>query len=110
MDLRIGPALETINALPEHEHLDFAFVDADKKPYWEYYSALITRFRPGGLFLFDNLFRRGDVVDSRRAEAGRGGDPDPQALHEFNGRLVADERVDVVMLSIADGLSIARKR
>jgi caffeoyl-CoA O-methyltransferase len=110
MDLRIGPALETINALPGHEHLDFAFVDADKKPYWEYYSALITRIRPGGLIVFDNVFRRGDVVESRRAEAGKDGDPDPEALHEFNGRLVADERVDVVMLSIADGLSIARKR
>ena len=110
MDLRIGPALETIQALPEHEHIDFAFVDADKKPYWEYYSALITRIRPGGLIVFDNVFRRGDVVDSRRAEAGANGDEDPEALHQFNGKLVADERVDVVMLSIADGLSIARKR
>jgi caffeoyl-CoA O-methyltransferase len=110
MDLRIAPALDTINALPTEEHIDFAFVDADKKPYWEYYSALITRMRPGGIIAFDNVFRNGDVVDSRRAEAGKNGDPDPQALHEFNGRLVDDDRVEVVMLPIADGLTIAQKR
>ena len=110
MDLRIGRALDTVNALPPQEHIDLAFVDADKKPYWEYYSALITRVRPGGIIAFDNVFRRGDVVDSRRAAAGSDGDPDPGALHEFNGRLVEDERVDVVMLPIADGLSIVRKR
>jgi caffeoyl-CoA O-methyltransferase len=110
MDLRIGRALDTINALPQEEHIDFAFVDADKEPYWDYYSALITRVRPGGILAFDNVFRRGDVVDSRRAEAGKDGDPDPEALHAFNGRLVADERVDVVMVPFADGLSIVRKR
>jgi caffeoyl-CoA O-methyltransferase len=110
MDLRIGPALETVGALPESEHIDFAFVDADKKPYWEYYSALITRLRPGGVIAFDNVFRNGDVVDSRRAEAGRDGDPDPAALHEFNGRLARDERVEVVMLPIADGLTVVQKR
>ncbi|MBR7828900.1 O-methyltransferase [Actinospica sp. MGRD01-02] len=110
MDLRIGQALDTVNALPQDEHIDFAFVDADKKPYWDYYSALITRTKPGGIIAFDNTFRNGDVVDSRRAEAGKNGDPDPQAIHEFNGRLVADERVEVVMLPIADGLTIAQKR
>jgi caffeoyl-CoA O-methyltransferase len=110
MDLRIGRALDTVNALPPQEHIDLAFVDADKKPYWDYYSALITRVRPGGIIAFDNVFRRGDVVDSRRAAAGSDGDPDPGALHEFNCRLVEDERVDVVMLPIADGLTIAQKR
>ena len=110
IDLRIAPALATLEALPAAEHIDFAFVDADKEPYWEYYSALITRLRPGGIIAFDNTFRNGDVVDSRRAEAGRGGDPDPGALHEFNGRLVADERVEVVMLPIADGLTVVQKR
>jgi caffeoyl-CoA O-methyltransferase len=110
MDLRIGRALDTVEALPAEEHIDFAFVDADKKPYWDYYSALITRVRPGGLMVVDNVFRRGDVVDSRRVRAGSGGDPDPAALHEFNGRLARDERVDVVMLPIADGLTIAQKR
>lgn len=110
MDLRIAPALETLEALPAEEHIDFAFVDADKEPYWEYYSALITRLRPGGIIAFDNTFRNGDVVDSRRAAAGAGGDPDPQALHVFNSRLVADERVEVVMLPVADGLTVAQKR
>ena len=110
IDLRIAPALKTLEALPAEEHIDFAFVDADKEPYWEYYSALITRLRPGGILAFDNTFRNGDVVDSRRAEAGRDGDPDPGALHVFNGRLVADERVEVVMLPIADGLTVVQKR
>jgi caffeoyl-CoA O-methyltransferase len=109
MDLRIGRALDTVEALPAEEHIDFAFVDADKAAYPDYYSALITRTRPGGFLLFDNVFRRGDVVDSRRTEAGKDGDPDPAALHGFNDTLVADERVDVLMLSLADGLSIARK-
>jgi len=110
IELRIAPALATLEALPTEEHVDFAFVDADKEPYWEYYSALITRLRPGGIIAFDNTFRNGDVVDSRRAEAGRGGDPDPGALHRFNERLVADQRVEVVMLPIADGLTVAQKR
>ncbi|WP_034271447.1 O-methyltransferase [Actinospica robiniae] len=110
MDLRIAPALETLEALPAEEHIDFAFVDADKQPYWEYHSALITRLRPGGIIAFDNTFRSGEVVDSRRAAAGEDGDPDPGALHVFNERLVADERVEVVMLPIADGLTVAQKR
>jgi caffeoyl-CoA O-methyltransferase len=109
MDLRIAPALETLQALPAEEHVDFAFVDADKEPYWEYYSALITRLRPGGIIAFDNTFRDGDVVDSRRAEAGKDGDPDPGALHVFNERMVADARVEVVMLPIADGLTVVQK-
>jgi caffeoyl-CoA O-methyltransferase len=108
IELRIAPALETLRALPEDEHLDFAFVDADKTPYWDYYSALITRLRPGGIIAFDNVFQHGDVVDSRRAQAA--GDGDVAAIHAFNGRLAADERVDVVMLPIADGLTLARKR
>lgn len=110
IDLRIAPALDTLAALPTEEHIDFAFVDADKEPYWEYYSALITRMRQGGIIAFDNVFRGGEVVDSRRAAASRGGDPDPGALHAFNSRLVADPRAEVVMLSIADGLTLAQKR
>jgi caffeoyl-CoA O-methyltransferase len=107
IELRIGPALETLRALPEDEHLDFAFVDADKLPYWDYYSALITRMRPGGVIAFDNVFWGGEVVDSRRAATV---DPDVAALHAFNEDLAADERVEVVMLPIADGLTLARKR
>jgi caffeoyl-CoA O-methyltransferase len=110
IDLRIGRAQQTIDALPAEEHIDLAFVDADKAGYQAYYDALITRVRPGGILVFDNVFRRGDVVDSRRAEAGKDGDPDPEALHAFNGRLAADPRVTVVMLPVADGMSVVRKR
>jgi caffeoyl-CoA O-methyltransferase len=107
IELRLAPALDTLRALPADEHLDFAFVDADKVPYWDYFSELITRLRPGGIIAFDNVFRRGDVIDSRRA--AHADDPDVAALHAFNERLVADPRVDVVMLPIADGLTLARK-
>jgi caffeoyl-CoA O-methyltransferase len=108
IELRLAPALDTLRALPAHEHLDFAFVDADKVPYWDYHSEIVTRLRPGGIVAFDNVFRRGDVVASRRDR--HTGDPDVAALHAFNGRLAADPRVDVVMLPIADGLTLARKR
>ena len=108
IELRLAPALDTLRALPAREYLDFAFVDADKVPYWDYYTELVARLRPGGIVAFDNVFRRGDVVDSRRD--AHADDPDVAALHEFNGRLVADPRVDVVMLPVADGLTLARKR
>jgi caffeoyl-CoA O-methyltransferase len=108
IELRLAPALDTLRSLPLREYVDFAFVDADKVPYWDYFSELIVRLRPGGIAAFDNVLRGGDVADSRRA--AHAGDPDVAALHAFNERLVADPRVDVVMLPIADGLTLARKR
>jgi len=110
IELRIAPALETLRALPVDEPVDFAFIDADKAGYPDYYAELITRLRPGGLIAIDNVFQHGAVVDSRRAQAAADGHTDTAAIHAFNEQLAADERVDVVMLPIADGLTLARKR
>jgi caffeoyl-CoA O-methyltransferase len=110
IDLRIAPALDTLRELPQTEHLDFAFVDADKAGYPAYFAELITRMRPGGLIAIDNVFQLGDVVASRREKAAADGHTDTAAIHAFNEQLAADPRVDVVMLPIADGLTLARKR
>jgi caffeoyl-CoA O-methyltransferase len=103
VELRIAPALETLRGLPREEYLDLCFVDADKTGYRDYYEELLPRTRPGGLLLFDNVLYGGHVLD-----------PDSQgnaaAIREFNPALAADDRVDVVLLPIADGLTIARKR
>jgi caffeoyl-CoA O-methyltransferase len=110
IDLRIAPAVETLRALPPDADLDFAFIDADKTNYPLYYAELITRMRPGGLIAVDNVFQHGAVVDSLRAKAVADGHDEVGVVHEFNGYLAADDRIDVVMLPIADGLTIARKR
>jgi caffeoyl-CoA O-methyltransferase len=110
IQLRIAPALDTLRALPQTEDLDFAFIDADKSNYPHYYAELITRLRPGGLIAVDNVFQNGTVVDSRREQAVAEGRTQTGIIHEFNEQLAADERIDVVMLPIADGLTLARKR
>jgi caffeoyl-CoA O-methyltransferase len=102
VELKIGPALDTLRALDPDERIDFAFVDADKVSYWVYYEELIKRMRPGGLVLFDNVLYGGHVLE----EDVTG---NAAALKEFNPRLAADPRVEVVMLPIADGLTVARK-
>ena len=104
IDLRIAPALDTLRALPSGPALDLAFIDADKTSYRAYYEELLPRLRPNGLVLFDNVLWSGAVADptdhSENTEAIR-------ALNDFVAR---DERVESVMLPIADGLTIARKR
>lgn len=102
IDLRIGPADRTLAALPDEPGIDFAFIDADKRVYWDCYTALVGRMRPGGAMVFDNVLRRGRVLDPR--------DDKDNAIVDFNARLAGDERVDVVMLPVADGMSIARRR
>ncbi|GIW42822.1 MAG: hypothetical protein KatS3mg077_0104 [Candidatus Binatia bacterium] len=104
IELRLGPALDTLRALPDTELFDFAFVDADKVNYVLYYEEILKRLRPNGLILFDNVLWMGTVADPRVA------DPDTQALRELNQRLASDTRVDVVMLPVADGITLARKR
>lgn len=104
VELRIGPALDTLRSLPKREIFDFAFVDADKTGYQDYFEELIDRIRPGGLLLFDNVLYGGHVLDTGATT------PNAEAIKEFNPRLAADERVEVAMLPIADGLSIARKK
>jgi caffeoyl-CoA O-methyltransferase len=104
IDLRIAPALETLRALPAEETVDFAFIDADKTGYPAYYEELVTRLRPGGLIVLDNVLRDGRVVDpSANGEAD-------VAIREINDRVVADPQVRVVMLPVRDGVTLIRKR
>jgi caffeoyl-CoA O-methyltransferase len=104
IDLRLGPALETLRELPSDEPFDFAFIDADKSEYPDYYEECLRLLRPGGLAMLDNVFRGGAVVDPD--------DDDPRnvATRVVNERIAADERVDVAMLPVADGITLALKR
>jgi caffeoyl-CoA O-methyltransferase len=102
--LRVAPALETLRALPLASAFDLAFVDADKTSYRAYYDELLPRLRPNGLLLFDNVLWGGNVIDATNHT------DDTQAIRALNDAVVADQRVESVMLPIADGLTIVRKR
>ncbi len=104
IDLRIGPALDTIATLPTEAHLDLVFLDADKESYAAYYEALLPRVRPNGVILVDNTLWSGAVVDPDRT------DPATEAIRAFNARVAADDRVDCVLLAVSDGLTLLRKR
>jgi caffeoyl-CoA O-methyltransferase len=104
IELRIAPALETLQALPGDPRIDLAFIDADKGGYIAYYEELLARLRPGGLILVDNVLWSGRVVDPEAT------DEDTVAIRAFNDHVAADERVDSVMLPVADGLTLLRKR
>jgi caffeoyl-CoA O-methyltransferase len=104
IDLRLGPALETLRAMPRAESFDFAFIDANKDDYPDYYEECLVRMRPGGVIAVDNVLAAGRVVDP---------DPDDemaQGIVALNERIASDERVDVSMVPIADGLTLALKR
>jgi predicted O-methyltransferase YrrM len=104
IELRLGPALDTLRAMPHDPVIDFAFIDADKSGYAAYYEELVERLRPGGLIAVDNVLWSGQVLDPDDTSK------DTEALRRFNDMVAADERVDRVMLSIADGLTLCRKR
>ncbi|WP_051114884.1 O-methyltransferase [Actinokineospora enzanensis] len=101
--LRIGPALDTLRGLPDVADIDLSFIDADKPGYRAYYEELLRRTRPGGLILLDNVLFGGRVLDPAA-------DGPAAALRELNPALAADDRVDLVVLPLADGLTLARKR
>jgi len=104
IELRLGPAAATLRELPKDPPIDLAFIDADKGGYRTYYDEIVERLRPGGLVLLDNVLWSGAVVDDANDEA------DTVAIRAVNDHVAADDRVDVVMLPIADGLTIARRR
>ncbi|MDT4919038.1 MAG: caffeoyl-CoA O-methyltransferase [Pseudonocardiales bacterium] len=104
IELRIAPALETLRALPDDAVLDLVFIDADKPNYSAYWDELVPRVRPGGVLLADNVLWSGDICD----ESVTG--ENVEALRTFNEKVAADERVEAVMLTAFDGLTIARKR
>ncbi|GAA2367644.1 O-methyltransferase [Dactylosporangium salmoneum] len=103
IELRLGPAAETLAQLPGEPHLDLAFIDADKTGYPRYWELLVPRMRPGGLILIDNVLRHGHVVDPSPDDAGT------VAMVAFNRSVLEDPRVESVLLPIADGLTIARR-
>lgn len=104
IELRLGPAAETLEALPPEPTIDICFLDADKTGYLTYYEALVPRLRPGGVLLADNVLRNGTVVDETVDDEAT------RAVRAFNDRVTADERMESVILPVADGLTLARKR
>ena len=104
IDLRIAPALDTINAMPDDEHIDLVFIDADKENYANYYEALLPRLRTNGVILVDNTLWSGAVIDPARDDSST------VAIRAFNDMVAADDRVDAVQLAISDGLTLLRKR
>ncbi|MEU7199397.1 O-methyltransferase [Streptomyces sp. NPDC045470] len=102
IDLRIAPALDTLRAMPAEPHIDFAYLDADKGNYIPYWDELVPRLRPGGLIAADNVLFGGTVTDPQVKGAAA-------AIREFNDHVMADQRVEAVILTVADGLTVARK-
>jgi caffeoyl-CoA O-methyltransferase len=104
IDLVIGPALETLRGLPAEETFGLALIDADKPNYLAYYEEILTRLRPGGVLCVDNVLWGGQVADPAVDDEAT------RAIRELNDAVVADDRVDVVLLPIGDGLTLVRKR
>jgi len=104
IELRLGPAIDTLRSLPDEEMFDLAFIDADKGGYLGYWREVVPRVRPGGLIMVDNTFSHGRVIDA--------GNDNPLviAVRDFNDHAAADDRVDLVIVPIGDGLTLARKR
>ncbi|MEM7595578.1 MAG: class I SAM-dependent methyltransferase [Cyanobacteria bacterium P01_A01_bin.83] len=107
IDLRLAPALDTLNQLIEDGEsgsFDFAFIDADKRNYDNYYERALTLLRPGALVAIDNVLWFGSVADSQDT------DKRTIAIREFNQKLHQDQRVEISMIPIADGLTLALKK
>ena len=88
--------------MPEEPEFDFVYLDADKTGYPGYYDLILPRMVPGGLLLIDNVLLRGAVIDPQDDRA--------RTVDDLNNRITADDRVDSVMVLVADGLTLARKR
>jgi caffeoyl-CoA O-methyltransferase len=104
IELRLAPAIETLQALPREPYIDISFIDADKGGYISYWEELVPRTRPNGVLLVDNVLWSGRVADPAAQ------DENTRFIRAFNDHAVADPRVELVILPIADGLTLARKR
>jgi predicted O-methyltransferase YrrM len=107
VELRLGPAIESLDGLIAEGAagtFDFAFVDAAKDEYPAYYERVLQLLRPGGLVAFDNVFLAGRVADPAADDAGA------RAVRALNDQMVADERVSIALVPVADGVTLARKR
>jgi caffeoyl-CoA O-methyltransferase len=104
IELRIGPALDTLRTLPADLVVDFAFIDAHKPEYPGYYEQLLPRLRRGGLIVVDNTLWSGRVVDDEP------GDANTEAIKRFNDLVAGDPRVDSYILPVEDGITLIVKR
>ncbi len=104
IELRLAPAIETLRSLPAGERFDLAFIDADKPNYPHYYEEVLARLRPNGVILVDNTLWAGAVADANAS------DDNTKAIRAFNDAVAADDRVEGVILTLGDGLSLLRKR
>lgn len=107
IDLRLAPALETLNDLLAHggaSQFDFAFIDADKAGYDGYYEACLKLLRSGGLIALDNMLWSGRVADPEQHDA------DTDAIRALNAKINADARVEAALLTVGDGVMLVRKR
>ncbi len=107
IELRLGPAIETLAALEKEgaaDRFDFAFIDADKTGYDAYYEAVLRLVRPGGIIAFDNMLQNGDVADPKAHG------PSVEAIRALNAKIAADERVDRVLVPVGDGMTFVRRR
>ena len=106
IELRIGPALDTLDAMIANREgpFDFVFVDADKTGYDAYYERALKLLRSGGLIALDNMLFAGAVADPSNTDAS------PTALRALNAKIKADDRVDMALATVGDGVMLARKR
>jgi len=107
IDLRLRPAMDTLNQLLEAREegsFDFAFVDADKSNYLNYYEAALRLLKPNGLLLIDNVLWHGRVIDQEQQ------DPDTVTMRDLNAMLKFDQRVDLALIPIGDGVTAVRKK
>jgi predicted O-methyltransferase YrrM len=107
IDLRIGPAVDTLDQLlaaGQAETFDFAFIDADKSNYWNYYERSLQLVRPGGLIVIDNVLWSGRVADPQVQ------DNRTESIRAFNAKLHQDPRITLSLVPVADGLTLALKR
>lgn len=106
IELRLGPAIESLDAMiaaGEAGAFDFAFIDADKSNYPNYYERALTLVRPGGLIVVDNVLWDGEVINPENH------DPDTEIIRAFNQKLHADPRVALSLIPLGDGLTLACK-
>jgi caffeoyl-CoA O-methyltransferase len=102
VEIAVGPAIETLRAMPDEQTIDFAYLDADKTGYPDYYEELVARLSPGGLLAIDNVFMGGEILRPEREGT--------VAMARLNDLILEDERVESVMLGMADGLTLVRRR
>lgn len=104
IEIKMGNALDVLDELKE-ESFDLVFIDADKSNYLNYYRKIIDQLQSGSVILADNVLWYGKVLEEAKAN-----DKDTLALQEFNSALANDERIEIIMLPIRDGISLIRKR